>query len=164
MSASANWDVWTRLLNYLRCLAEQLELLDRSVIQLLIMDANLSPCKGKSFKNQGFIKLLLLQGALLIAIIPRALPWARSFWAFSPFLNHMRKFCCLNKSLYIFYWKVCTFGNLLLCEPHAEKTFCGGQLFFGNAFYSAFFSAFFLRSIDRIFYISLSLEAIFIFS
>ena len=20
-------------------------------------------------------------------------PWARSFWAFSPFLNHMRKFC-----------------------------------------------------------------------
>ena len=86
------------------------------------MDANLSPCKGKSFKNQGFIKLLPLQGALLIAIIPRALPWARSFWAFSPFLNHMRKFCCLNKSLYIFYWKVCTFGNLLLCEPHAEKT------------------------------------------
>ena len=21
-----------------------------------------------------------------------ALPWARSFWAFSPYLNHMRKF------------------------------------------------------------------------
>ena len=32
------------------------------------------------------------QGALLIAIIPRALPWARSFWAFSPYLNHMRNF------------------------------------------------------------------------
>ena len=27
-------------------------------------------------------------------IIPRALPWARSFWAFSPYLNHMRN---LNK-------------------------------------------------------------------
>ena len=35
---------------------------------------------------------LLLQGALLIAIIPRAMPWARSFWAFSPYLNHMRNF------------------------------------------------------------------------
>ena len=33
-----------------------------------------------------------LQGALLIAIIPRAMPWARSFWAFSPYLNHMRNF------------------------------------------------------------------------
>ena len=29
--------------------------------------------------------------ALLIAIIPRAMPWARSFWAFSPFLNHFAK-------------------------------------------------------------------------
>ena len=38
------------------------------------------------------IRLLPLQGALLIAIIPRALPWARSFWAFSPYLNHMRNF------------------------------------------------------------------------
>ena len=26
-----------------------------------------------------------LQGVLLIAIIPRAMPWAKSFWAFSPF-------------------------------------------------------------------------------
>ena len=34
-----------------------------------------------------------LQGDLLIAIIPRAMPWARSYWAFSPYLNHMRKFC-----------------------------------------------------------------------
>ena len=36
-----------------------------------------------------------LQGALLIVVIPRAMPWARSFWAFSPYLNHMRKFCYL---------------------------------------------------------------------
>ena len=28
----------------------------------------------------------------LFAIIPRAMPWARSFWAFSPFLNHMLKY------------------------------------------------------------------------
>ena len=38
------------------------------------------------------LELLPLQGVLLIAIIPRAMPWARSFWAFSPFLNHIRKF------------------------------------------------------------------------
>ena len=57
----------------------------------VIMDASLSPCKGKSFKRiRQFTKLLPLQGALLIAIIPRALPWARSFWAFSPYLNHLR--------------------------------------------------------------------------
>ena len=43
-------------------------------IALGIIAINKAPCKGKSFKNQGFIKLLLLQGALLIAIIPRALP------------------------------------------------------------------------------------------
>ena len=41
---------------------------------------------------QEFIRLLPLQGALLTATIPRAMPWARSFWAFSPFLNHIRKF------------------------------------------------------------------------
>ena len=28
----------------------------------------------------------------LTAIIPRAMPWARSFWAFSPYLNHLRNF------------------------------------------------------------------------
>ena len=51
-----------------------------------------------------FLKLLPLQGALLIAIIPRAMPWARSFWAFSPFLNPMRKLTpspSLNMSLLI---------------------------------------------------------------
>ena len=26
-----------------------------------------------------------------IAIIPRVLPWAKSFWAFSPYINHLRK-------------------------------------------------------------------------
>ena len=43
-------------------------------------------------KLECFIKLLHLQGAGRNAMIPRAMPWARSFWAFSPFLNHMRKF------------------------------------------------------------------------
>ena len=53
----------------------------------VIMNANLSPCKGKSFTyRNGFsifirciLKLLPLQGALLTDIIPRALPWAKSF-------------------------------------------------------------------------------------
>ena len=35
-------------------------------------------------KPQG-TNLLPLQGVLQIAIIPRTMPWARSFWAFSPF-------------------------------------------------------------------------------
>ena len=36
------------------------------------------------------------------ALIPRAMPWARSFWAFSPCLNHMRKFndLLLNQAFY----------------------------------------------------------------
>ena len=38
-------------------------------------DANLSPCKGKSFIITKYLKLLPLQGALLFAIIPRAMPW-----------------------------------------------------------------------------------------
>ena len=54
--------------------------------------------KGQKLSNTWqYTKLLPLQGALLIAIIPRAMPWARSFWAFSPYLNHMRKF---NKKQY----------------------------------------------------------------
>ena len=39
--------------------------------------------KGQKLSNTGqSTKLLPLQGALLIAIIPRALPWARSFCPF----------------------------------------------------------------------------------
>ena len=36
------------------------------------------------------------------ALIPRVLPWARSFWAFSPCLNHMKKFndLLLNQAFY----------------------------------------------------------------
>ena len=59
--------------------------------------ANLAPCKGKSFKTTGknftyrnefsflircILKLLPLQGALPTDIIPRALPWAKSFCPF----------------------------------------------------------------------------------
>ena len=40
------------------------------------------PVRAKALKNQKFIRLLPLQGALLIAIIPRAMPWARSFCPF----------------------------------------------------------------------------------
>jgi len=41
------------------------------------------PVRAKALKLPGkYIKLLPLQGALLIAIIPRALPWAKSFCPF----------------------------------------------------------------------------------
>ena len=46
---------------------------------------------GEKFEKQHIFKLLPLQGALLIASVPRALPWAKSFWAFSPFLNYLQK-------------------------------------------------------------------------
>ena len=46
------------------------------------------PVRAKALKLQGqFVKLLPLQGALLIAFIPRALPWAKSFCPF--------RACCL---------------------------------------------------------------------
>ena len=45
---------------------------------------------GKKFEKQRIFKLLPLQGALLIPSVPRALPWAKSFWIFSPFLNHLQ--------------------------------------------------------------------------
>jgi len=94
------------------------------------MFANLSPCKGKSFKKlPGVLKLLPLQGALLIALypgrcpglwasapsgraacvfcpancfIPRVLPWAKSFCPF--------RACCLRllqrKSVHILGFSV----------------------------------------------------------
>ena len=58
----------------------------------VITDANLSPCKGKSFKIPELIKLLPLQGDLLIAITPRAMPWARSFCPFRACGEKIRKF------------------------------------------------------------------------
>ena len=51
-----------------------------------------TPCGGVH-KMKVISQPVPLQGDLLIAIIPRAMPWARSYWAFSPYLNHMRKFC-----------------------------------------------------------------------
>ena len=54
------------------------------------MGVSLAPCKGKSLKKHliknenslRYVKLLPLQGALHIGIIPRALPWAKSFCPF----------------------------------------------------------------------------------
>ena len=40
------------------------------------------PVRAKAFITKQLTKLLPLQGALLIAIIPRALPWAKSFCPF----------------------------------------------------------------------------------
>ena len=47
------------------------------------LDAICRPVRAKALKLQGqFVKLLPLQGVLLIAFIPRALPWAKSFCPF----------------------------------------------------------------------------------
>ncbi len=47
-----------------------------------------SPSEGKG-KGQKLLAQGIALGnygrVLLIAIIPRAMPWAKSFWAFSPF-------------------------------------------------------------------------------
>ena len=40
------------------------------------------PVRAKALKSRQYIKLLPLQGALPIAIIPRAMPWAKSFCPF----------------------------------------------------------------------------------
>ena len=98
----------------------------------VIMDASLSPCKGKSFKRiRQFTKLLPLQGALLIAIIPRAMPWARSFWAFSPYLNHLRNFNYLLMLLQPYY--ILGAKVLQKIEFHkSERKFFAPPYFFGT--------------------------------
>ena len=55
---------------------------------------------GENFEKQYIFKLLLLQGVLLTASVPRVLPWATSFWAFSPFLNHLQCSILKKKSQY----------------------------------------------------------------
>ena len=73
----------------------------------VVMGANLSPCKGKSFKRiRQFTKLLPLQGALLTVIIPRALPWAKSFCPF--------RACCLYERAA--YMSFCPFRACCLYE------------------------------------------------
>ena len=55
-----------------------------------IMPISNAPCKGKSFKIHlikienplRYVKLLPLQGVSCISLIPRALPWAKSFCPF----------------------------------------------------------------------------------
>ena len=63
------------------------------------------------FKNGLKAQKPLAQGIALGIIViiakrplkPRAMPWARSFWAFSPFLNHMQKFSIfINKQVDIY--------------------------------------------------------------
>ena len=61
-------------------------------IALGIMAANKAPCKGKSLINCLRLESFCPYRATgLCPLIPRVLPWAKSFWAFSPFLNHMQK-------------------------------------------------------------------------
>ncbi len=47
-----------------------------------------SPCKGKSFEYE---KLLPLQGVVVSAYLPRALPWARSFCPFRACGAYLKK-------------------------------------------------------------------------
>jgi len=43
------------------------------------------PVRAKASYIRGFFMLLPLQGVSIPPYLPRALPWARCFWAFSPF-------------------------------------------------------------------------------
>ena len=70
----------------------------------MFMDASLSPCKGKSFKTPGKNhKAFALTGRLADCYYTQgdALGWELlpfqgvlllPFWAFSPYLNYIRKF------------------------------------------------------------------------
>ena len=49
------------------------------------------------FDIEVVIEAFALTRRILITIRPRALPWAESFWTFSPFLNHLQK---IRKNLY----------------------------------------------------------------
>ena len=65
-------------------------------IALGIIAISKAPCKGqKPYKLPSILKLLPLQGVLLIAIIPRAMPWARSFCPFRACGAYMRNFSFL---------------------------------------------------------------------
>ena len=58
-----------------------------------IIAANKAPCKGKSFVyGLVFKSFCPYRSASVLTQLPKALPWARSFWAFSPYLNHMQNF------------------------------------------------------------------------
>ena len=49
------------------------------------------PVRAKALKYQVIYKAFALTGRPFVLVLkPRAMPWARSFWAFSPFLNHIR--------------------------------------------------------------------------
>ena len=45
-------------------------------------------CSG--IRLAGIIKLLPLQGDRFASVIIQGVLWARSFWAFNPYLSHMR--------------------------------------------------------------------------
>ena len=49
---------------------------------------NMRPARAKALEQIVLCLLLPLQGVHLITRLPRALPWAVSFWAFSPCHSH----------------------------------------------------------------------------
>ena len=96
----------------------------------LLQTQTCRPERAKALKYWAMYKAFALtQGDLLIAIIPRAMPWARSYWAFSPYLNHMRKFCKMiytkqkampaNSCKHRFYFYI-LFPKILLPESLPE--------------------------------------------
>ena len=94
-----------------------------------INDIQLTPCKGKSFTyRRGFsffirciLKLLPLQGASLIAFIPRALPWAMSFCPL-PFPSAGDR-----------WFRACCYGLLDLQGVAAYMGFCPLPLLYPSA-------------------------------
>ena len=48
------------------------------------------PVRAKALKLQAKQKAFALTGRLADCHYTQGEPWARSFWAFSPYLNHMR--------------------------------------------------------------------------
>ena len=80
------------------------------------------PVRAKALKLRLFTKLLPLQGALLIAIIPRAMPWAKSFCPF--------RACC--------FYGLLPFTFALPFDQRFSIPLCAGDVGSGRAAYRSF--------------------------
>ena len=68
----------------------------RSMLFLLLGDYK-SPSFNRS--NLFLRRIANPPGRLAGFIYPQGVAWARSFWAFSPFLSHKRKFCDIKQKV-----------------------------------------------------------------
>ena len=85
------------------------------------------PVRAKALKFLQFAKLLPLQGAFLIAVVPRAMPWAKSFCPFRRigyFQQHGSKIFLLLKLLellqackgyFLCFWSCCRLARVTFC-------------------------------------------------